>query len=291
MYQPHHDERIETAFQRFLGVVRGVQLLHDNTRRPEVNVKVYTWTHDGGGSGRTFWMLSCPSKSKNHLMAAQQYCFIVRTPVGVDSYGDTPHGQPPTGTILGVRGGSPHLDRSLGSLFGLSAHMARREPPDVGFLHEPNPEYFMDFCGPDKVGERYQRQNDTKKREHEAHLRKQMRARSRPPDPVGADLASAFADLVGPAKRPGPTIGTLSPHYVRPNPRTANHTTEAAQAWDQMLLRKKLRSDLDEAGASPDWLNDFLDDVEDEVTSAGKVKTDVDAKAAIKLDHTFFDDL
>ncbi|MDB4278077.1 hypothetical protein N9917_00445 [Deltaproteobacteria bacterium] len=289
MYQPHPDERIEDALQRFLQVVRGIQLLHDAKHKPNVVASTYHRTHDPR-DGRTFWLLKVPSKSKHLPGAMQQYAFVVRTQF-TDLITPQPRkGAWAVGTILGVRAGSPNLERGLGSLFGDEAFSGQQEPPDIGFLLKPQAPYFMDFCGPDKVGQRYQRENGARRRAHIRHIKAQQAPKTPPLAPNALD--DAFADLLAQPRTPGAPSTYQPSTYVPRLPPPEGRKSEQNDRWDKMLLRKKLQKDLADSNMAPGWLDDFLSDVNDDPeTDAKLAKADAEAKAADQLDHTFFDDL
>ena len=268
MYDPHPDDRIEAAFQRFLRILRGIQLLHNPDAKPVANVSVYEWDNDVGQDGRTWWMVSVPRRSKHHLIAPQPYCFIVRTQFTALIRPRIEMGYWPVGTIMGSRMGKPDLNHVLGSLFGLS--YMRKEPPQVGFLPEPPPDYFMDFCGPANVSQRNQRINEAKAQEHADFIR----SRKPPPPaprvekPSRADSLDT-KDLLGLLEliQEGGIDATQLAALARPRSNNSHRDkgpqSKQGQAWDQMVQRKKVREGMEKAGADPEWLQDFLSDVAD----------------------------
>jgi hypothetical protein len=204
----------EEAFERFLGILRGIQLLHDPNQRPLVEASVYKPRRIL--TNCTFWCIKVRAPKQIGTMT---YCFVLRTaPPGI-------HLTNP-GDILAVKAGQPDAKHVVGSIFGDNWPMS------------PPPDYFLRFCGKDRVGEhRVQRDNDRKVREHREAIKKHD------PSSLWPRRASRHP-LTGQSFRPR-------------NPPPANRKSPAAHGFDHMVLHAKLKEALPNGTDDIDWLDDI----------------------------------
>lgn len=189
---PHPE--VTAAFERFLQVLRGIQVLHGHA--PHAEGKVYPYNE------QTFWLVMVNAPPKAGTGVTMTYCFIVRTqPEGFKL--PVPHrGLWPTGTILTVSGGRPNLKNGIGSIFGKWDYdWARKEiDPDLvlPFIPSPTADYFMDDLGlgPHSLNNAKARANN-------------IRAAKRAEDALKPLSASDLPDSFGTVQTPS---GYIDPH-------------------------------------------------------------------------------
>ena len=231
-YTPHPDPRLEAAFQRFLRVLRGIQVLHNQT--PNVQGRIYPF------GDQSYWLVM--TLRADDIQTT--YCYVVHS--GGTQNIDPNRGIWPEGSILGVSGGRPHTAQALGHICGHYIGFPTKEIPQ-GMLPEPDSDYFLQFCGPQRVGPA---EADTNER------RKKL-------------IASAFAPVPKPFGQRD--LHTINPNEPPPDPpprrniyipatedeRRARTQQTQDIRWNQVKMRAAMKKDAPDV-ADIDWL-DSLD--------------------------------